>query len=164
MASKTVLTTTATKTVGEMMTTPPLTAMPDMPLKDAIQLLATNRISGLPVVDDTGAAIGEISETDLMWQVSGASLPAYVMLLDSVVYLTNPARYSQELHKALGQTVADVMSRKVTLVKADDDLQRAAQLMHDKQIRRLLVVDDDEHVIGILTRGDIVRELAQQYT
>ena len=116
MVSKTVLTTTATKTVGEMMTAPPLTATPDMPLKDAVQLLATHRISGLPVIDDNGAAVGEISETDLMWQVSGASLPAYVMLLDSVVYLTNPARYSQELHKALGQTVADVMSRKVTFV------------------------------------------------
>ena len=164
MASKTVLTTTATKTVGEMMTSPTLTATPDMPLKDAVQLLASNRISGLPVVDENGEAVGEISETDLMWQVSGASLPAYVMLLDSVVYLTNPARYSQELHKALGQTVADVMSRKVTLVQASDDLQRAAHLMHDKQIRRLLVVDDNRRVIGILTRGDIVRELAQQYT
>lgn len=164
MTRKTVLTTTATKTVGEMMTAPPLTVTPDMPLKDAVHLLATHRISGLPVVDEAGEAVGEISETDLMWQVSGASLPAYVMLLDSVVYLTNPARYNQELHKALGQTVADVMSHKVTLVQADDDLQRAAQLMHDKQIRRLLVVDDNRHVIGILTRGDIVRELAQQYT
>ncbi|MBT9312394.1 CBS domain-containing protein [Leptothoe kymatousa] len=163
MASRRVLTTTATKTVGDMMTSPPFTAKPDMPLRDAIQLMASHRISGLPVVDDAGEAVGEISETDLMWQVSGASLPAYVMLLDSVVYLTNPARYSQELHKALGQTVADVMSRKVTLVQADDDLQRAAHLMHDKQIRRLLVVDDDRHVIGILTRGDIVRELAKQY-
>lgn len=146
------------------MTSPILTATPEMPLKDAVQLLANHRISGLPVVDEHGEAVGEISETDLMWQVSGASLPAYVMLLDSVVYLTNPARYSQELHKALGQTVADVMSRKVTLVQATDDLQRAAHLMHDKQIRRLLVVDDDRRVIGILTRGDIVRELAQQYT
>ncbi|MEO0869495.1 MAG: CBS domain-containing protein [Cyanobacteria bacterium J06642_11] len=163
MVSRTVSTTTATKTVGEMMTSHPFMAKPHMPLKDAIQLMATHRISGLPVVDDAGEAVGEISETDLMWQVSGASLPAYVMLLDSVVYLTNPARYSQELHKALGQTVADVMSRKVTLVKIDDDLQRAAHLMHDKQIRRLVVVNDDRHVIGILTRGDIVRELAAQY-
>ncbi|MEM7064982.1 MAG: CBS domain-containing protein [Cyanobacteria bacterium P01_B01_bin.77] len=164
MTRKTVLMTTATKTVGEMMTAPPLTVTPEMPLKDAVQLLAAHRISGLPVVDKAGEAVGEISETDLMWQVSGASLPAYVMLLDSVVYLTNPARYNQELHKALGQTVADVMSHKVTLVQADDDLQRAAQLMHDKQIRRLLVVDDNRHVVGILTRGDIVRELAQQYS
>ncbi|MEL6331039.1 MAG: CBS domain-containing protein, partial [Cyanobacteria bacterium J06626_26] len=64
---------------------------------------------------------------------------------------------------APGQTVADVMSRKITFVQAADDLQRAAQLMHDKQIRRLVVVDDEKRVIGILTRGDIVRELAQQY-
>ena len=164
MVSEPVAATTATKIVGEMMTAPPLTVTSDMPLKEAVQLLATNRISGLPVVDDSGVAVGEISETDLMWQVSGASLPAYVMLLDSVVYLTNPARNSQEQHKALGQTVAEVKSRKVTLVKTGDDLKRDAQLMHDKQIRRLVVVDADSRVIGILTRGDIVRELAQQYT
>ena len=61
-------------------------------------------------------------------------------------------------------TVADVMTRKVTLVRSQDGLQQAAKLMHDKQIRRLLVVDDHQRVIGILTRGDIVRQLAQQYT
>ena len=164
MAKAAVLKTTADLTVGQVMTAPPLTVAPDTPLQEAVQLLATRKISGLPVVDASGAAVGELSETDLMWQVSGASLPAYVMLLDSVVYLGNPARYGQELHKALGQTVADVMTRKVTLVRSQDGLQQAAKLMHDKQIRRLLVVDDSRRVIGILTRGDIVRQLAQQYT
>ena len=62
MASKTVLTPTATKTVGEMMTAPPLTVTAETPLKDAVQLLATHRISGLPVVNGDGEVIAEISE------------------------------------------------------------------------------------------------------
>jgi CBS domain-containing protein len=151
------------KSVSEVMTPAPLTVKPETSLKEAIQLLADNRISGLPVVDEIGKAVGELSETDLMWQASGATLPAYVMLLDSVIYLTNPARYSQEIHKALGQTVADVMSHKVTTIDYQDSLRKAAQLMHDEQIRRLVVIDETHRVVGILTRGDIVREMANSY-
>ncbi|MEO1400094.1 MAG: CBS domain-containing protein [Cyanobacteria bacterium J06635_1] len=153
-----------TKTVAEIMTPQPFTAMPDTPLKEAIQCLATHRISGLPVVDSNGQAVGELSETDLMWQASGATLPAYIMLLDSVIYLTNPNRYNQELHKALGQTVADVMTPKVHTIGHQDSLKKAAQMMHDEQVRRLVVVDDNHKVVGILTRGDIVREMANSYS
>ncbi|MEO0456418.1 MAG: CBS domain-containing protein [Cyanobacteria bacterium P01_A01_bin.114] len=153
-----------TKMVAEIMTPNPFTARPDMSLKEAIQCLADHRISGLPVVDSEGKAAGELSETDLMWQASGATLPAYIMLLDSVIYLTNPNRYNQELHKALGQTVADVMSSKVNTIGHQDSLKKAAQIMHDEQIRRLIVVDDDRKVVGILTRGDIVREMANSYS
>ncbi len=152
-----------TKTVSEVMTSEPLTVMPETSLKDAVQLMAKHRISGLPVVDDSGKPVGELSETDLMWQASGATLPAYIMLLDSVIYLTNPNRYNQELHKALGQTVADVMSRKMTTIGLQEPLRKAAQVMHDKEIRRLIVIDADQRVVGILTRGDIVREMASSY-
>jgi CBS domain-containing protein len=152
-----------TKTVGAVMTSDPLTVKPETPLKEAVQLLAEHRISGLPVVDERGKPIGELSETDLMWQASGATLPAYVMLLDSVVYLTNPTRYSQELHKALGQSVGDVMRAKVHLISEHDHLRKAAQLMHDEQVRRLVVVGAEQKVVGILTRGDIVREMAHTY-
>lgn len=152
------------KAVSDVMTANPLTVRADTLLPEAIQLLSEHRISGLPVVDEAGQAVGELSETDLMWQASGATLPAYVMLLDSVVYLTTPGRYNHELHKALGQTVGDVMRRKVTTLSSDAPLRKAAQLMHDEQIRRVVVIDDQNAVVGIVTRGDIVRELAQRYT
>lgn len=148
------------RTVSDVMSASPLTVRADMPLPEAIQLLSKHRISGLPVVDQTGKPVGELSETDLMWQASGATLPAYVMLLDSVVYLTTPRRYSQELHKALGQTVGDVMHRRVTTLTLAAPLRQAAQLMHDEQVRRVIVTDEQGTVVGILTRGDIVREMS----
>ena len=151
------------RTVGDVMTANPFTVRADTPLPEAIQLLSEHRISGMPVVDQTGQPIGEISETDLMWQASGATLPAYVMLLDSVVYLTTPGRYNQELHKALGQSVGDVMHRRVTTLTLAAPLRQAAQLMHDEQVRRVVVTDKQGIVVGILTRGDIVREMAQRY-
>ena len=147
-------------TVADVMSHDPVVVKPEMPLKEAIQLIAEKRVSGLPVVNDQGKLVGVISETDLMWQETGATPPPYIMLLDSVIYLENPARYEQELHKALGQTVAEVMTKEAITTKPDQSLQKAAQLMHDRDARRLLVVDSVGKVIGILTRGDIVRFMA----
>jgi CBS domain-containing protein len=76
--------------------------------------------------------------------------------------LENPARHEQELHKALGQTVGEVMSSDPITVKADQPLRQAAKLMQEKSIRRLAVSDDDGKVIGILTTGDIVRAMAAE--
>lgn len=154
-----------TKTVADVMTRDLFTVTPETPLQEAIQLLAKNRISGLPVVTQAGELKGVLSESDLMWQVTGAPLPAYIMLLDSVIYLENPNRYSEEVHKALGQTVAEVMSHeKIYTTKPGESLKSAAQLMHNKRVTRLPVLDDAGTLVGILTQGDIVRALAETYS
>jgi CBS domain-containing protein len=147
-------------TVADVMSHDPIVVQPDTPLSEAIQILAKNRISGLPVVDPSGKLVGVISETDLMWQETGATPPAYIMLLDSVIYLENPARYERELHKALGQTVGEAMTKDPVTVKPNKPLREAAQLMHERSIHRLPVLDDEGRVTGILTRGDIIRFMA----
>jgi|SRR6478672_4611027 CBS domain-containing protein len=150
------------KTVADVMSRDVITVQPQVPLKEAIQILADRRFSGLPVVDDSGTLVGVISETDLMWQETGVNPPAYIMFLDSVIFLQNPATYERELHKALGQTVEEVMTRDVITVHSDKSLREAAKLMHEKNVRRLPVVDGSNKVIGILTRGDIVRTMAAE--
>lgn len=150
------------KTVADVMSRDPITAFPNTPLKEVIQILAERRISGLPVLDEAEKLVGIISETDLMWQETGATPPAYIMLLDSVIYLENPARYEQELHKALGQTVGEVMSRDPVTTTPDQSLPDAARLMHERSIHRLPVLDAMGHLVGILTRGDIVRAMAAE--
>lgn len=148
------------KTIADAMTRDPVVVRAETPLNEAIQILAERRISGLPVVDDSGQLVGIISETDLMWRETGVTPPAYIMFLDSVIYLQNPAKHERELHKALGQTVGEVMSSDPISISPDKPLKEAAQIMHEKEVRRLPVVDDAGQVIGILTRGDIVRAMA----
>lgn len=150
------------KTVADVMTHNPITVRPETSITEVIQAIADRKISGLPVVDGTGKLVGVISETDLMWQETGVTPPAYIMILDSVIYLENPTRYQKDLHKALGQTAGEVMSRDPTTITADKLISDAARVMHDRNIRRLLVLDDAGHLVGILTRGDIVRTMAAQ--
>jgi len=148
-------------TVADIMTADPIVVQPEMPLSQAIQILAERRISGLPVVDQSGKLMGVISETDLMWQETGVRSPAFITILDSVIFLENPAKHEEELHKALGQTVGEVMTQKaIVTITADRSIREAAQLMHDRQVRRLPVVDTADRVVGIVTRGDIIRHMA----
>jgi CBS domain-containing protein len=148
-----------TKTVAEVMTPNPIAVNPQTPLQEAIKLLAEKKISNLPVIDDAGKLAGILSDTDLMWQEAGVDPPPYFMFLDSVIYLQNPARHEKEVHKALGQTVAEVMSDKPVTITGDRSLKQAAHLMNEKKIGCLIVVEDDR-AIGIITRGDIIRDMA----
>ena len=135
------------KSVAEVMTRDPITVKTETPLRDTIKIMAEKGISGLPVVDDTGKLIGIISETDLMWQQAGVTPPAYFMIFDSVIYLTNPADYQRDLHKALGQTVGEVMSEKPITISPDKPLREAAKLMRDRKIHRLPVLEDRKSVV-----------------
>ncbi|TVQ44859.1 MAG: CBS domain-containing protein [Gloeocapsa sp. DLM2.Bin57] len=148
------------QTVAEVMTRDPITVTRETSLTEAIKIIAEKRISGLPVVDDNGKLVGVISETDLMWKETGIEPPPYVMFLDSVIYLENPARYEKEVHKALGQTVGEVMTAKAISIDPQSSVKDAARLMHDKHVRRLPVVNEAAQVVGIITRGDIVRSMA----
>ncbi|MDY6805723.1 MAG: CBS domain-containing protein [Cyanobacteriota bacterium] len=148
------------KTVGDLMSKELILATPEMPLKEAIQVLAERRISGLPVVDKAGKLVGIISETDLMWQETGVAPPRYITFLDSIIFLENPARYKKEIHKALGTTVGEVMTEGPVTTKATESLEAAGRLMHDKDVHRLPVLGPDGQVVGILTRGDIIRAMA----
>ncbi|MDJ0568086.1 MAG: CBS domain-containing protein [Pleurocapsa sp. MO_192.B19] len=150
------------KTVAEIMTVDPITVSPQTSLQEAIQILADNKISGLPVVDDRGQLVGVISETDLTWQATGIEAPPYIMFLDSVIYLQNPAKHNQEVHKALGQTVGEAMSDRPVTIRGNKLVKEAARIMHDKKLRRLPVVDEQSQLIGIITQGDVIRMMAAE--
>ena len=151
------------KTVAEAMSHDPITVRPETSITDVIKILAERQISGLPVLDANDRLIGMISETDLMWRETDVTPPPYIMLLDSVIYLENPGRYEKELHKALGQTVGEVMTSTAMITTTPDTpLSKAAKLMHDRKVHRLPVLEAAGQVVGILTRGDIIRTMASE--
>ncbi|MBD2551980.1 MAG: CBS domain-containing protein [Limnothrix sp.] len=147
-------------TVADVMSRDPIVVRRDTSLIEVIKLLAEQRISGVPVVDEAGQLIGVVSESDLMWQETGVDVPPFITILDSVIYLKNPLQFEKELHKALGSTVADVMSDRVKTTKPDTLLRDATRHLLEGNIHRMPVVDDAGAIVGILTRGDIIRAMA----
>ncbi|MFN9548003.1 MAG: CBS domain-containing protein [Cyanobacteriota bacterium] len=147
--------------VSEVMTSPVFSVHADTPLQEAVTLLSSHHISGLPVVDADGALVGELSEKDLMVRESGFDAGPYVMFLDAVIYLRNPLEWNRQVHQVLGSTVKDVMSSQAHSCPASASLPQAARLLNDRRVQRLFVVDERGVMVGVLTRGDVVRALAE---
>lgn len=149
-----------TQTVAQWMNGEVLTVTPDTPITEAIQLLVDRQRTGLAVVDDRKKIVGIMSESDLMWRETGVEQPPHLMFLGGVIYFQNPATYERDLHKALGQTVGDVMTPNPIVAHPDMTLPTAARIVHEKKIHHLPIVDDNDMPIGMLTQSDIVRAIA----
>ncbi|MEN9206741.1 MAG: CBS domain-containing protein [Gloeomargarita sp. GMQP_bins_120] len=150
-----------TKTVAQAMTPDPVVVYPRTPIEEAIQILAERGFSGLPVVNERHQLVGVLSTLDILHRQEGLRPPLYFWFMDAVIWLENPHHYRQELHKVLGPTVADVMTPHPISIHPEASLTVAAHKMHQHNVRRLPVVNSENRVVGILTRGDIVRALAE---
>jgi len=146
--------------VSAVMSAPVLSVRRDSPLQDAVQLMSEHHVSGLPVVDAAGLLVGELSEKDLMVRESGFDAGPYVLLLDAVIYLRNPLQWDKQVHQVLGNTVAELMNSHPHSCAADLPLPAAAKLLNERSTQRLFVLDANHKLVGVLTRGDVVRALA----
>lgn len=119
-------------TAHDVMTTNLITTNPGASTHEAAQLLADNRISGLPVCGPDNSIVGLLSEYDLIAK-SGA-------------------------------TVADVMTRAVTTVPETVPISHVRAVLVTQRLKRLPVVDADGRLVGIISRADLVRELAYRWS
>ena len=149
--------------VRDLMVTEVLTFRPADNVQDAMRALVLRDIDGAPVLDDDGRVVGVLSTADLIVEESRIPLPAVITLLGAVLELpSSKRRYEETLEKALGATVGEVMADDdVVTVGPDDTLETAATVMHDRDVSRLPIVDEDGVLVGLLARGDIVRAIVR---
>jgi CBS domain-containing protein len=147
--------------VREFMTTEVLTFRRDDNVQDAMRTLVTRDIDAAPVIDDDGYVVGSLSTGDLIVEEARIPLPAVITLLGAVMELPRSRKkYEHDLDQALGATVGEVMQEGVlATLSLDDTLETAATVMHDEDIDRIPVLDADGVLVGLVSRGDIVRAI-----
>lgn len=123
------------------------------------ELLIKNKISGVPVVDDSGKLVGIATEGDLIVRDADLHFPRYFKLLDSIIYLESLNKFKRNLRKYLGTKVEDVMTSKVKIVKEDTPVNVVANIMIRNNVNRVPVLDNDGNLVGIITRADIVKSM-----
>jgi len=145
---------------SDLMTKDVVTVKPEMPVMEIAQVLAERHIGGVPVLDDTGKLLGVVSEADLVVRAARPHFPRYIPFLEGVIFLENPAHYEQEVQKMLAATAADIMTEKVITAPPTATVEELATLMTKHNINRVIITEG-EKVAGIVTRGDIVKMLAE---
>lgn len=113
--------------VGDLMTREVVSVTPDTGFKDVAKLLVQYDISGLPVLDEEDRVVGVVSQTDLL------------------------------AHPAGPPTAGGVMSAPAVTVHAEETAADGARLMTRRGIERLPVVDEEDRLVGIVTRRDLLR-------
>jgi CBS domain-containing protein len=144
------------KAVKDVMTTPVITVTPETSIKDLATLLTKNQISGAPVVDNAGILLGIVTETDLLFTEKPLNIPAFFIILDTLVYLENPFKLEKELKELTARTVADIYTHECLTANPDMPVGRIANLMVTEKKYLLPVIDQNEKVIGIISRTDMM--------
>jgi CBS domain-containing protein len=145
----------------DLMTKDVVVVSPDTPIHDVARLLLARAISAVPVVDGSGIPIGIVSEGDLIGR-AGADRDMrrdwWLALLAEGETLS--ADFLSSLHKPV-QTARDVMSAPLVTVDEAADVREIARLLTTYRIKRVPVVRDGR-IVGIVSRADILRTVADQ--
>ena len=134
--------------VRDRMSSPAVTITPDTPLQAALNLMHEHQFRRLPVVDERGGLVGIVSERDLLY----ASPPPSTLLSGLALN-----------HVLTERRVAEIMARSVLTVTPDTFVEDAARLMLDSKVGGLPVVDEDNHVVGVITETDVFRAFIELY-
>jgi acetoin utilization protein AcuB len=125
--------------VVDVMTGDPLTVTPTETIGQADELMNTNRIRQLPVVQGK-ELVGIVTDRDIRSFLSGS-------------LLQSPGTRE----KALDTKVQEIMTTEPVTVSPEDDLQEAVELLIEEKIGGIPVVDETEGLVGIVTYVDVLR-------
>ena len=149
--------------VSELMTSEVLTFAPGDNVMDAMRTMLMRDVDGAPVVDAEGTIVGLLSTADLIVEEARVHLPTVITLLGAYIELpSSKKKFDQDVEKALGSTVGEVMGEPAPTLGPDDTVEVAATIMHEQGADRLPVIDDSGALVGIVARGDIVRAIVRE--
>jgi CBS domain-containing protein len=146
--------------VRDVMTTDVLTFLPTDSVESAARSLSERKLGGAPVVDGDGVVIGLLEDDDLIVQDTRLHFPTVISVFGAYLELPSSVRhFESDLRKAVGATVADVMDADAPTCGPDDTLETVATTLHDRNSSRLAVVDEAGRLLGVVSRGDLVRAI-----
>ncbi|WP_265564889.1 CBS domain-containing protein [Streptomyces hygroscopicus] len=118
------------RSVGDLMTPTAVSVRPGTTFKEIARLLDEYDITAVPVVDDDGRPVGVVSEADLL---------------------------RKQTSVGVGSSARDLMTSPAVVAQPEWNAVRAARTMEERKVKRLPVVDGDGRLIGVISRGDLVR-------
>jgi CBS domain-containing protein len=141
---------------SDVMTRNVISVPPDATIADAVALMLDRGISGLLVVDHSGTLAGIVTEGDLLRRDelgTGRRRSWWLRLIAS------PGRQAADFTRTHGRKVSDVMTQDVISVTVKSPLEEIVALMEAHRIKRVPVLDDNK-VVGVVSRADLLRALA----
>ena len=142
--------------VRDVMTRNVISVKADDSILSAARLMLQNRISGLPVLDASGALVGVVTEGDFLRR---GELGTTKRRPRWVEFLLGPGKLAEEYVHQSGRKVFDVMTRDPRTVSEDDSLETVVAQMERHRVKRLPVMRQGK-LVGIISRANLLHALA----
>jgi CBS domain-containing protein len=151
---------TADTPVSTIMSRSVITCTAETDVGEVARLIWENDVSSIPVTEQ-GKVIGMVTDYDIISRQTEFDGPIYLPFID--VYFQVPGTGDPEqLRRILATTARELMSYPVTTLRATDSVQDAATIMYENRINAIPVVDEDDRLVGIVSRADVVQMIAIQ--
>lgn len=141
------------------MTKTVITAKPDDRIKDIASLLYRRNLSGVPIIDDSNKVIGIVTEFDFINPDLEVHIPTYVDFLDSLEVDDTTNEMDEAVDRLKEATIDQIMTRDVKTVLETTDVKEVVKMITTYRINPIPVVDNQNTLIGIVSRADLIKIL-----
>jgi CBS domain-containing protein len=141
--------------VRDAMTTNPKTVLTNTAVDEVIKLLLSSIFTGVPVVDQENRPVGVITQSDLIYKVK-------IPLKLSILPEHEKFRLDAFLLKLSRSNAENIMTKPAITIYQDKMLTDAIVMMIEREVKRLVVVDNHRKIVGILARMDIFHVISRE--
>jgi CBS domain-containing protein len=141
---------------ADVMTAHVISVKPDASVLECVRLMLQYRISGLPVIDATGALVGVVTEGDFLRRVEAGTERKRPRWLE---FIAGPGRLADEYVHSHGRKVSEVMTPDPITIREDTPVEEVVRVMEERRIKRLPVMRGNV-VVGIVSRANLLHALA----
>lgn len=150
----------AATTLAAVMEGDPYTVSADATVREAMGLLVSHRVGGMPLVDADGAPAGYISDGDIMRYLADQS--SVVTSAYAFIEAANVQTLDERLHELMALPVHEVATNKAVTLPVNTSLRDACQLLAQHRYKKLPVVEDGR-VVGTVNRSDVLHFAMASY-
>lgn len=137
---------------ADIMTRDVISVAPDTPLNEVAEIMGNRGISGLPVVDASGKVMGVISEKDFLTHMGAEKFENFMTVLARCLKTKGCIGLPMR-----AQHAEDIMTSPAITVRQETSYAELVGLLSSQGINRVPVVDPENRLLGIVSRGDIIR-------
>ncbi|GAA4039246.1 CBS domain-containing protein [Nonomuraea soli] len=140
--------------VKDVMTAEVVSVHGSTPFKDIAEMIIAHGVSSVPVVDGDGRVVGIVSEADLLYKEEFREL-YYREGYQPPLRVRR--RHRDAPHRALGDRASQIMTAPAITIRPELSTVAAARLMDERGVKRLVVTDAEDHLVGVVSRRDLLK-------
>lgn len=135
-----------------------ITASPNASVKEVMEIFVAKKIGGLPICDNDGTLLGVISDGDIIRTIKPIDRKIY----DFLFYMeyVEERDLQRRLDDLAETSIIQIAKRRgIVTVLSDDSIESVVTKLSKHHFKKLPVVDENNRVIGIISRGDVLRKI-----